>query len=114
MRGWKVNMEIFKWMKEIEEVYIELIEKAKKENLDDIEKLKNDQDNHVEKILLTKQELINSALKSLSEELEQKENDFKKKISQILKKNEINYEENKIQLISSVIKQLELEFDARS
>jgi len=110
MRGW--IMEIFKLAKEIEKVYNDLIENTKKENLREIEKLKKKQEKDFELLSEQKQELINSTLKTLSDDLRQRTTRFKEAVSNILETTISTYEKEKENLINSIINELKLDFDA--
>ena len=57
-------MELFKWLKEIELLYENLIENAKKESLDQIELLEEEQKSSVEEIIKNKKKFVNSNQRS--------------------------------------------------
>ena len=103
-------MELFKWLKEIEQVYEELIENAKKESLDQIQLLEEQQKRNLEILLKEKKEFVNSTLTDLSNEVKNSLDNLKIKNSEIIKKIELNYKKNKNKLIQSIIEKLGYDF----
>jgi len=107
-----VSMAIFEWVKEIEKIYEDLIEKAKKESLSEIQIFRDEQEKVLDKTLQKKQNMINLALKSVNEEVDTEIGFFKTNLEKTLKEIESNYEQNKIILIRDIIHKLGLDFDA--
>jgi len=103
-------MPIFKWVEEIENIYENLIENAKKESLEDIEKLNASLEKDMEKKNHNNQEIINSALKTLSKEVNEKSLKFGELISKLCSKIEKNYYENKEGLMNSIFEKLGFDF----
>ncbi len=103
-------MPIFKWVEEIENIYDDLIENAKKESLEDIEKLKASLEKDMEKKNHNNQEIINSALATLSKEVNEKSLEFGESISKLNSKIEKNFYENKEELIVLIFEKLGFDF----
>ncbi|MFX1322839.1 MAG: hypothetical protein ACFFAQ_14475 [Promethearchaeota archaeon] len=103
-------MELFKWLKEIEQVYQELIENAKKESLVQIQLLEEQQKKDLEILLKEKKGFVNSTLTDLSNEVKNYLDNLKIKNSEIIKKIELNYKKNKDKLIQSIKEKLGYDF----
>ena len=103
-------MPIFKWVEEIEDIYENLIEDAKKESLNDIEKLKASLEKDMEKKNQNNQEIINSALKTLSKEVNEKALKFGESISKLNSKIGKNFYENKEELVNLIFEKLGFDF----
>jgi len=103
-------MPIFKWVEEIENIYENLIEDAKKESLNDIEKLKASIEKDMEKKIHNNQEIINSALKTLSKEVNEKSSKFGESISKLNSKIEKIFYENKEGLMNLIFEKLGFDF----
>ncbi len=103
-------MEIFEWVKDVEKIYEDLIEKAKNENLDELENLRTEQESIMEKKIVTFRELVGSALESLSKSLENENLFIKKKLKDFKKKMENSYNDNKENLIKLIIKDIGFDF----
>ena len=103
-------MEIFKWANEIEKVYDDLIEKAKKESLAEIKALRNNQEKMVEFLLNQKQNIVNSALINLAEEVVKEIANFKKVMKQDIKNIEDQFNKRTNDLTKSIIKEIGLDF----
>lgn len=103
-------MPIFKWVEDIENIYENLIENAKKESLEDIERLKASLEKDMEKKIHNNQEIINSALKTLSKEVNEKSLKFGESISKLCSKIEKNYYENKEELMNLIFEKLGFDF----
>jgi len=106
------SMAIFDWVKEIEKIYEDLIEKAKKESLSEIQIFRDEQEKVLDKTLQKKQNIVNLSLKSVNEEVDTDIGFFKTNLEKTLKEIESNYEQNKIMLIKDIIHKLGLDFDA--
>jgi len=99
-------MEIFKWAKDIEKIYIELIEKSKKENLEEIQSFRAEQEQILADSIQERQNLVKSVLQTLSEDIEKEK--VSKAIGNIVKK----YEITKPQILEKAIQQLGLDLNA--
>lgn len=105
-------MEIFNWAKDIEKIYIELIEKSKKENLDEIQSFRTEQEKILEASFQKRQNLVRDVLQKLSDDVENEISSFKDKISSITDDIVKNYKKSKPQIIEKLIKQLGLDLNA--
>ena len=104
-------MEIFKWAKEIEKIYVELIEKSKKENLDEIQSFRIEQEQILEDSFEKKQNLVKDALQALSGDVDKEISSFKDKISTNIGDIVKNYKVAKPHIIKKVIQQLGLDLN---
>ncbi len=105
-------MELFKWVKDIEHVYEDLIEKTKEENFAEIQNLKNQQENLIEKTLAENQKFMSLALKSLSEEVDNEIKILEQNLDVAIKNIEINYQKNLKNLHKLIIEKLRFDFSA--
>lgn len=105
-------MKIFEWVSEIEDIYDKLIEKSKNDNLKEIEDLRAESEKALSESIQKKQELVNDALKSIRTDVNEKINEFQKKLTSIIQNYESNYEQNKKRIIDQIITKLELDFNA--
>ena len=103
-------MEIMKWAREIESLYEELIEKAKREKLSEIQDLREKQQNIMDAIYTRKQDVVNSAWKRLSEEVYEGVENFRDNLNKTTKIIEKNYQSKKKDLIETIINKLGLDF----
>ena len=103
-------MEIFKWANELEKVYDDLIKNAREESLVEIKALRNNQEKMMEFTLNQKQNIVNLALKELSEKVEKEIASFKNDLNQKIKTIEDQFQKSKNNVIKSIIKKLGLEF----
>jgi intergrase/recombinase len=105
-----MSMDIFKWAEDMEKIYEELIEKGKQENLDEITKVRTEQENLLETKIAHYRDTVDFALKSLIKSLESEDQIIKVEIDNLKKKMEKKYRENKDDLITLLIKNLRLDF----
>ncbi len=103
-------MEIFKWANELEKVYDDLIKNAEEESLAEIKALRNNQEKMMESTLNQKQNIVNLALKELSEKIEKEITSFKNDLNQKIKTIEDQFQKSKNNVINSITKKLGLEF----
>ena len=103
-------MEIFKWANEIEKVYKDLIDNAKEASFAELQALKNNQEKMMEYAINQKQELVNLALKNLSEEVDKGINKFKNELNNTIKNIEEKYQKNNKNLRKLIIEDLGLDF----
>lgn len=103
-------MEIFKWANELEKVYDDLIKNAREESLAEIKALRNNQEKMMESTLNQKQNIVNLALKELSEKVEKEITSFKNDLNQKIKIIEDQFQKSKNNVIKSITKKLGLEF----
>jgi len=102
-------MEIFKWAKDIEKICIDLIEKNKKENLEEIQSFRTEQEKNLEDSFQKRQNLVKGVLQTLSDDIEKEISLFKDKISIDIGTIVNNYEVAKPHIIEKGIQQLGLD-----
>ena len=102
-------MEIFKWAKDIEKICIDLIEKNKKENLEEIQSFRTEQEKNLADSFQTRQDLVKGVLQTLSDDIEKEISLFKDKISIDIGTIVNNYEVAKPHIIEKGIQQLGLD-----
>jgi len=105
-------MEIFKWAKDIEKIYIELIEKSKKDNLEEIQSFRAEQEQILADSIQERQNLVKSVLQTLSEDIEKEVSSFKEKVSKAIGNIVKKYEITKPQILEKAIQQLGLDLNA--
>jgi len=103
-------MEIFKWASDIEKMYEDLINNAKEESLAELKTLRNNQEKIVEFTLIQKQNIVNSVLNNLSNDINVEIEQFRVKLEEITKDIENQYKKNKNNLIKEIIQTLGLNF----
>ena len=103
-------IDIFDWVKDLEETYKYLIEDTKKVRLTDLESFQEQQGMIFKNTIKKKQKIIDNTLDDLTKEINRGmdlfENQFKETINQI----RIQYQKNKNKIINLIINQLGLEF----
>ena len=104
-------MEIFKWAKEVESIYANLIEKAKEQSILEIQNIREEQEKILEESIQKKQELIKSTFKELSTNVNEQIGTFESKLIHKVKLIEEQYLKNKEALINKTIKKLGFDFN---
>lgn len=105
-----MSIDIFKWTEDMEKIYEDLIEKGKKENLDEIQKVRTEQENLLERKIESYRDTVDFTLKSLIKSLESEDQTILVEIDNLIKKIEKKYRENKDNLIKLLIKNLRFDF----
>lgn len=103
-------MDIFDWVQDIEETYKFLIEKAKEENLADIQKFKAQEEKLIDFKIKKKRNFVDSNLKLLLEEVNNGMEKLTVFYNQSIENIQVKYEENRLKIINSIIKKLGFEF----
>jgi len=103
-------MEIFKWVEEIEKIYDDLIEKAKDESLEEINKVQSSQAKIMEEMTYKHQENLNNALTGVSEEVRGQLKEFEILIKDLCSKIEQYYLENKKGLTDLLFEKIGFDF----
>ena len=103
-------MEIFNWVKEIEDLYKELIEKTQNENLTEIQNLKNKNDELIDKTLMEKQKFVSLWLKNLSDTVNDEIKKLNLKLVDVFKEIELNFQKRCKNLEESIIEKLGFNF----
>lgn len=103
-------MEIFNWMKDIEKVYDDLINKAKEANLKEIEEFRGSQEKTLGELFDRKKKLVNDTLLVLSDEINSNIKSFEKELESAIKNIESAYQENIEDLKKLIIDKLGTDF----
>ncbi len=103
-------MDIFKWIKDIENVYEELINSAKNVNLNDIEQFREIQRKEFEDYLRKKNDLVNNALITLSKDVGSETKIFRDKMDIAIKKIEKQFQNSIQNLNKLIISEARLDF----
>ncbi len=103
-------MDIFKWIKDIENVYEELINNAKNVNLNDIEEFRETQRKEFEEYVRKKNDLVKNALITLSIDTDLEINVFQDKIDKAIKNIEKEFQSSIQNLNKLIISEAGLEF----
>lgn len=101
---------IFDWVKDIEETYKFLTEKAKDDSLIEIRNYKKQQEMVLEELFDKKQEFVNLSLKTLSKEFYNEIKMFHIHFNQAINNIEEKYQKNKKKVMNLILKQLGLDF----
>jgi hypothetical protein len=99
-------MDIFKWVQDIENVYDDLIEKAKKENLEELNDFRKNQEENMEELLSKKQDVLSLAFKNLSIEVNKEIEKFDKKLEELIKNIEKEFQKNKDLIKKSILQKI--------
>ncbi|MHA1670289.1 MAG: hypothetical protein ACTSV5_06875 [Promethearchaeota archaeon] len=100
------NMELFKWLSDIEKIYGNLIDKAKEESITEIQSLIDEEKKDVETTLKKEQESFDLVLKGFSKEIKDYLENFEKKDDDEIKKIKAIYQNNKNKLIEISLEKL--------
>lgn len=103
-------MDLFKWLKEIEQLYENLSENAKKESLDQLQLLETEEKRNLEELIKKKKEYVNFVRNNLSEEVKDYIMNFEKKNNEIIKNIQLNYKKSKSKLTQTIIEELGYDF----
>jgi len=103
-------MSIFNWVKDIEETYDELIEKAQNENKSELNKLKEQEETNLKETLDEKGNFIERVLNELKQDLNFRISNFKQKIDKEIEKTEKDYKNNQDQIIKQVLSDIGVDF----
>lgn len=103
-------MRIFEWIKDLEKVYQQLIEKARQEHSLEIQVFKEQQENLLKEMLKKNHDLVNLSLESLSEDVSSGTRSYENELDEALKKIENDYHKKKDKLAIQIIKELGFNF----
>ena len=103
-------MDIFKWIRDIEKVYEELIETAKTVNLNDIEEFRESQRMKFEDYVKKKNDLVRNAIITLSQDVDTEIKIFGEKIDIAIKNIEKEFQNNVQDLNKLIITEAGLDF----
>ncbi|MFW9821679.1 MAG: hypothetical protein ACFFE4_02010 [Candidatus Thorarchaeota archaeon] len=103
-------MKIFDWVEEIENIYKNLIDKSKEENLTELENLRSEQEKYMEEKIDTNHKIVNSALNSLIKKLDDKNTFITEKLKEFKTKMAEQYLNSKEELFKLLIKDIGFDF----
>ncbi|MFX1278768.1 MAG: hypothetical protein ACFFA3_05075 [Promethearchaeota archaeon] len=103
-------MEIFEWVKEIENIYKDLIDKAKSLNLTELEDLRIEQEKYMENRIENNNKIVESALNSQLKILSDENSFIAKKIEDFKNKMDNQYQSSKKALFKLLIKDIGFDF----
>ena len=103
-------MDIFKWIRDIENVYEELIETAKTVNLNDIEEFRESQRMKFEDYVKKKNDLVRNAIITLSQDVDSEIKIFGEKIDIAIKNIEKEFQNNVQDINKLIITEAGLDF----
>ncbi|MFX1239461.1 MAG: hypothetical protein ACFFAS_19615 [Promethearchaeota archaeon] len=103
-------MDIFSWVKEIEEVYQNLVENAKRDNLEKLREYTNQQEELLKKIHKKNNEYIESTISSLSEDLKKGARIFNNQINDVFKEIKNRYQKQKKEIMKKIMDKFGFDF----
>ncbi|MHA2037234.1 MAG: hypothetical protein ACW98X_12415 [Promethearchaeota archaeon] len=103
-------MDVFEWVKDIEDLYENLINNAKDINLKDIEEFREQQRKQFESFVEKKNELVNNALITLATSGDTQIKEFEDQIDKAIKKIEVQFQEEISNLHKLIIVEMGLDF----
>ena len=103
-------MDIFKEIKDMENIYEDLISSAKDRNLKDIEQFRGSQQKNFELFVSKKNDLVNSILGILTKEVNEKIKVFEEKLRKSIDKIEKQFQKSIGNLQKIIIDKVELGF----
>ena len=103
-------MEIFKWAKEIEKVYEDLINEAINERNTDINELENKEKEILNQLINAKLDFVSTVLNQLHQDVDNSVEDFNIKFEEIVNQIQTSYEQNKSKLTNTILEKIGLDF----
>ena len=103
-------MDLFEWIRDIQKVYEDLVNKAKNINLKEIEEYREEQDKRFETFLTKINVLVKTALGNLAVDLDDKTNTFEKNLNFTIKNIEVEFQKNIENLEKLIIEETGLDF----
>ena len=103
-------MDIFESIKDIEKIYEDLIDDAKKFNLKAIEDFRNEQNENFDKFIGKINVLVNTAIGNLTIDVEEKKITFEKQLQDAIKNIEAEFQKNIGNLHKLIIKEIGIDF----
>ena len=103
-------MEVFEWVRDIERVYEELINKTKNTNLKDIEEFRQEQAEKFDTFITKINVLVKTAIGNLTVALDQETNIYEKDLDNAIKKIEADFKKNIKNLQKLIIEEVGLDF----
>ena len=103
-------MDLFKWVKDLEDIYENLLEKTKNENLEEIQNFKQKRQEIIDDSIANKQKFVSMALKTLSDDVNNEIKILKQDLDKVIKKIVIEFLKDRKNLEKSVIEKLGFDF----
>ncbi len=103
-------MEIFGWLKDIEKVYEDLIDNSKVVNLEDIEEFREQHRKRLDFFLEEKNEVINTAIMTLANDVNKETEVFEKQIDTALNHIKTEFQKEIENLHKLIIEEIGLDF----
>ena len=103
-------MDFFEWVKDIENVYEDLIGNAKKLNLNEIEEYRKEQDEKFDDFITKINVLVNTALGNLTVNSNIKTDSYEKKLDKAIQNIETEFKKNLENLQKLIIEEVKLDF----
>lgn len=103
-------MDLFGWIRDIQNIYDNLINNAKNINLNQIEDFREEQDKKFETFLNKINVLVKTALGNLAVDIDAKTNVFEKDLNHAIKKIDVEFKKNMPKLEKLIIKEVGLDF----
>jgi hypothetical protein len=103
-------MDVFENLKDIENIYEDLINNAKDLNLNDIEEFRKDQIKEFESLIAIKNELVNQALGNLTLEVNNKTIKFEERLKDAISKIELDFINSITKLQKVIIEKAGIDF----
>jgi hypothetical protein len=103
-------MDLFEWVKDIENVYEDLIQNAKKLNLDEIEEYREEQTGKFEDFVTKINVLVKTAIGNLTVDIDAKTNTFDKELGDALRNIEVEFQKKIKNLKKIIIEEIGFNF----
>ncbi len=103
-------MDVFENLKDIENIYEDLIKNAKDLNLNDIEEFRKDQIKEFESLVAIRNELVNQALGNLTLEVNNKTIKFEERLKDAISKIELDFKNSIMKLQNLIIEKAGIDF----
>jgi len=103
-------MDLFEWIRDIQNIYEELVNNAKNINLKEIEEYREEQDKKFETFLSKINVLVKTALGNLAVDIDGKANTFEKNLNHAIKNIEVEFQKNIGNLEKLIIEEVGLDF----
>ncbi len=103
-------MDLFEWIKDIQNVYEELVNNAKNINLKEIEEYREEQVKKFETFLTKINILVKTALGNLAVDIDNKTNTFEKNQNYAIKNIEVEFQKNIENLEKLISEEVGLDF----
>lgn len=103
-------MDLFGWIRDIQNIYENLVNNAKNINLNQIKDFREEQDKKFETFLNKINVLVKTALGNLAVDIDAKTNVFEKDLNHAIKNIDVEFKKNMPKLEKLIIKEVGLDF----